>query len=116
MSKVAIVDDNNFDDVVLKNEGKVLVKFGAPWCAPCKTMTPILEQFAEDNSDILVADVDISNNNQLMEDYSISGVPHFMFFMNGELRTEFSGLTLAEDINSIIKEVLNDSGNQEDLL
>lgn len=74
-----------FNESDLQSEGRILVKFGAPWCGPCNSMIPILEDLAEDEYPIF--DVNTDNDPDSATKYQIRSVPTFIVFENGrELR------------------------------
>ena len=64
-------------------EGTVLVDFFATWCGPCKMLSPILEEVANEN-DILVIKVDVDEAGALSNEFAIQAVPTLMLFKNGE--------------------------------
>ena len=64
-----------------ETQGKVLVKFGAPWCGPCRMMNPLLEILS---TEIEIIDVDIDEFGGLGEEYCVRSVPTFVFLENGE--------------------------------
>ena len=81
-------------------EGRtVLVDFFATWCGPCKMMSPILEEFSSEQSDIAVAKVDIDQSRELAERYNITGVPTMILFKNG---TEAGRLVVAAPKQKLI--------------
>jgi len=80
---------------LIKNE-KVLVKFSAPWCAPCKSYTPTLEKFAEEHKDYLVLDVDIDEDIDVAKKFKVNSLPTTIFFMFGaEKGRKVGALTLS---------------------
>ena len=79
------VNVQNFEDLVLKSEKPVMVKFTALWCFPCKTMEPMLEEISEEykgRAEIFSCDVD--ENHQLAEKYGIRNIPTVLYFKNGK--------------------------------
>lgn len=64
-------------------EKPVLVKFTAPWCGPCKALTPVLEKLAEENPGLVVLEVDIDVDAGLAEDYEVRSVPTMKVFVDG---------------------------------
>lgn len=62
----------------------ILVDFFATWCGPCKMMSPILEEFSTEQSDVAVAKVDIDQSRELADRYDITGVPTMILFKDGK--------------------------------
>jgi thioredoxin 1 len=83
--KIVHVTDSDFDQVVLKADGPVLVDYWAEWCGPCKMIEPILHELADEYGDkIRIAKVNIDENQQVTTRYKIRGIPTLMIFENGE--------------------------------
>lgn len=86
MSKVVYASDSDFDAVVLKAEGAVLVDFWAEWCGPCKQIAPLLDQIADEYAGKLtVVKVNIDESQTTPQHYGIRSIPTLMIFKNGEV-------------------------------
>lgn len=81
-----VITEGNFDEEVLKAEGKVLVDFWATWCGPCRTMTPIIKEVAnEEHEGLKVCTLDVDDNQSIAMRYRVMSVPSFLVFENGEV-------------------------------
>lgn len=76
----------------LKQDKIVIVDFFAEWCGPCQMFTPVLEQLAEECSDVDILKVDIDEEQALAINYGIEVVPTLMIFKNGEKKDVLQGL------------------------
>lgn len=84
--------DDTFNETVLTAEAPlVLVDFWADWCGPCKVVGPILEEISEGQDDILVAKVDVDENQAVAKAYGIRSIPTMLLFKEGELVAEHVG-------------------------
>ena len=72
----------NFKQEVLEAKGKVLVDFFATWCGPCRMMSPIVDQLADELADVKVCKVDIDQAEALATEYGVEVVPTFIVFEN----------------------------------
>jgi thioredoxin 1 len=78
------VTDDQFAAVVLESDRPVVVDFTAAWCAPCRVMTPVLEEFAEERGDLSFVKLDVDTNQTTSARYGVMSMPTFMVFSGGE--------------------------------
>jgi putative thioredoxin len=100
------VNDNNFEEKVLKESKKrlVIVDFWAEWCMPCLMLGPILKKISDENPEkILLAKLNVDKNPLLSKKYGINSIPAVKFFKNNNLIDEFIG-ALPE---SYVREYIN---------
>ena len=99
-----IVNEENFENEVINAEQTVLIDFYADWCGPCKVMSPIIDQIAEENGQtIKVGKVNVDDNQELAMKYNIMSIPTIMIFKNGNVVKTFLGVTDKEEINKYLK-------------
>jgi len=78
------VSDDTFEAEVLKSELPVVVDMWAPWCGPCRMVTPTIEELASENSGKLkTCKVNVDENQNLAARYGISAIPSVLFFKDG---------------------------------
>jgi thioredoxin len=77
-----ITTDNNFDEVISSSD-LVLVDFWADWCGPCKMLSPILDEIANERG-ILVGKLNVDENPAKMEEYSVHSIPTMVLFKSGQ--------------------------------
>jgi len=85
MSNVVEVNSEEFNQEVEQHEGKVLVDFYAPWCGPCKMISPIVDQISTEFDQIKVVKVNADNAQELMVRFGIRGIPTLLLVENGEI-------------------------------
>ena len=92
MSLPVTVDESTFDAEVLNSSKPVLVDFWAPWCGPCRLVSPVVESLAEANADKLsTAKVNTDENQQLAMRYSFFSIPTLVLFKGGREATRLVG-------------------------
>ena len=69
---------------ILQNHSLVVLDFWAPWCPPCRALTPLLEQFAKANPDIYIIKINIDSYKSLLTAYGISSIPTLILFKDGK--------------------------------
>ena len=86
MSNVVYATDSSFDEVVLQSETPVLVDFWAPWCGPCRSIAPILDELSlEYSGRVKVVKVNVDENTSTPGTYEVRGIPTLLLFKNGQL-------------------------------
>jgi thioredoxin 1 len=102
------VTDQTFGDEVLKSTSPVLVDFWAPWCGPCRMLTPILTKLASQYQDKLkVVKLNTDDNPDTATTYNISAIPTLLFFKGGQMVNQITGIKPPEELKKIIDEVLS---------
>ena len=97
-------EEKNFEEEVLKSEGKVLVDFYADWCGPCKMMSPIIDDIANAlEGTVKVGKVNVDNNQELAIEYDVMSIPTIMVFENGKPIKTFIGVTDKNEILDVLK-------------
>ncbi|MBO6061225.1 MAG: thioredoxin [Clostridia bacterium] len=93
----------NFEEEVLQAEKPVLVDFWATWCGPCRMLSPIVAQLAEENPEIKVCKVNVDNEPQLAQQFNITGIPTVLVFKNGEMTNRSTGFVPKQKLLDLIK-------------
>ena len=85
------IDQNNFKEMVLNSERKVLLDFWAPWCGPCRMVLPVVEEIAGERSDILVGKINVDENPDLARQFGVMTIPTLVVMENGKEIKRSSG-------------------------
>ena len=100
------ITDANFQELLA--EGKPLVvDFWAPWCGPCKMISPIFDELAEEYADRIIAcKVNVDDNDETCAAYGIMNIPTILFFKGGELVHRQVGAIRKPDLQKLFEELL----------
>ncbi len=98
-----VLTSENFEEEVIKSDKPVLVDFWATWCGPCRMIAPIVEQIAEENTDIKVCKVDVDDQPELTSSFGIQSIPTLIVFKNGEITNKAVGARSKEAILEMLK-------------
>ncbi len=98
------VNKDNFENEVLNSTTKVLVDFNADWCGPCKMLKPIIDELAEEKTDIKIVSINIDDEDELSEEYNVSSIPCLVLFDQGKEIKRNVGIMSKDDIEAFIGE------------
>ena len=100
---VVTITTANFEEEVLKSEKPVLVDFWAPWCGPCKMLSPVVDEIAEEVAEAKVGKVNVDDERELAKKFQVMSIPTLLVFKNGELVNRTVGVQEKEDIIALLK-------------
>ena len=101
-------DDSNFSAVVLKEEKPTLVDFWAPWCGPCRSIGPILEELAAQyNNRVNVVKVNVDDNPATASQYGVRSIPTLLMVKNGKVQDTQIGLLSKKQLETLLDKHLN---------
>ena len=105
--KVVIVTDSEFDSTVLQSERPVVLDFWAEWCQPCKMLAPTMEEIAGEYEDkVKIGKLNVDDNPNTATKYGIRGIPTLLFFKDGKVVQQVTGVKSKAEIKKIIDEEL----------
>lgn len=87
---VVKVTKENFDEIK-RSEGKVLLDFYADWCGPCRMMSPIVDEIAEERADVVVGKINIDEQPELAEAFEVFSIPTLVIMQGGEVLEKSAG-------------------------
>lgn len=95
------VTDAEFDSV-LQNNDYVLVDLWADWCIPCHQVSPIVQDIANERTDIQVFKLNIDENPETPKRFNVMSIPTLLFFEKGEMKARITGVKTKEEILNAI--------------
>ena len=101
------INDSNFEDEVIKHDLPVMVDFWAPWCGPCRMLSPVTEKLAEEYAGRLkCCKMNVDENHQMAAKYRVLSIPQVFFFKGGEVVEESTGAVPESMLRSKVETVL----------
>jgi thioredoxin 1 len=85
------VTDTNFQAEVIESETAVLVDFWAPWCGPCRVVSPVLEEINGEREDLRVVKLNVDDNQQTAAAFEVLSIPTMILFRNGQIAKKIIG-------------------------
>lgn len=101
------IEDSSFDDEVMKSEKPVVVDFWAPWCGPCKAIGPILDELASAyGAKVKFTKCNVDDNPVTPGKFGIKAIPTLIFFKNGEVADQITGMVAKAKLEDALNKVL----------
>ncbi len=97
------LNEKNFEKEVTKSEKPVLIDFWASWCGPCKMVSPLVDQLAEEHSEYKFCKVNVDEEESLAIKFGIMSIPTLIVFKNGEQKAKQIGALPKQEILDLIK-------------
>ena len=89
---VLTITKDNFENEVLKSDIPVLVDFWASWCGPCRMLSPIVDQIAEEVTDCKVGKINVDEEGELAQQFGIMSIPTLLVFRDGKVANQSVGV------------------------
>ena len=102
MSVITITSEN-FEKEVLQADQTVLVDFWASWCGPCKMLSPVVDQIAEEMPEIKVGKINVDDEPGLAQQFRVMSIPTLLVFKQGEVAATSIGVRPKQDIVALLK-------------
>ena len=100
---VTTLTEKNFEQEVLKNEKPVLIDFWASWCGPCRMLSPLVDELADEHSEFKFCKVNVDEEEALAKNFGIMSIPTLIVFKNGEQKAKSVGAIPKDAILELIK-------------
>ena len=100
---VVNLTENNFEQEVMRSYKPVLIDFFATWCGPCSMVSPIVDQIAEERSDLKVCKVDVDEQGELASQFGVSSIPMLVVVKNGKISAQSVGAMPKEKILELVE-------------
>jgi thioredoxin 1 len=103
MSELINLNKESFEKVTSTKDKTLIIDFWAPWCGPCKALTPVLEELSSEMSDsVEVYKVNVDDNTELAQEHGVQSIPTLLVYKNGSLSETIIGLKTKDELVDIV--------------
>ena len=100
--KPIVIGKNNFEEVK-KNDKPILIEFYANWCGPCKMLSPIIDEIAEERDDVIVGKINVDSEPELAEKFGVFSIPTLVIIKDGDVVHQSAGARPKAQILSLLE-------------
>lgn len=100
---VLTISKENYEQEVLNSKDPVIIDFWATWCGPCRMMSPIIDEIAEENTNIKVGKVNVDEEQSLAMQFNVMSIPTIVAIKNGKVVGTTVGVTTKEKVLEMLK-------------
>ncbi len=100
---VITLTKNNFENEVMKSDKPVLIDFWAPWCGPCRMVSPVVDEIAEEAKGFKVAKVNVDEQGELAQAFKVMSIPTLIVVKDGKVTSQAVGVRPKEHILEMVK-------------
>ena len=95
------INDKEYEKIIKK--GKVVIDCYAPWCGPCKMISPIIDKISEEMKEVTFYKINVDEAEKITTDYDIMSIPTILIFEDGELKNKVVGFRSKSELEELIK-------------
>ena len=102
-----VIDNNNFSELVSAGQ-PLLIDFWAPWCGPCRMMSPVVEELAQEyEGRVIIAKCNVDDAEDVAAQFNIRNIPTLVLMKDGQLVNRFVGLVAKKEVADALESMLN---------